>query len=194
MRRASECTVTQSMFIRWRARPRSPDAASSLQLSAPLVLDYNGCSASPVHHRYQQGLQGPGHKVGGSLSFMIKIPDSLALFQDSEWKIYIRTTSYWHQSEFRLKSNQRSWCQYDIFFYTYRASLGNTEVFLTIPSNTSNMLGLKMTYLNDLYKLLEYEIQILLCFWRWTHVWTGGGLISVFISYWEQEILLFIEF
>jgi len=50
-----------------------------------------------------------------------------------------------------------------------RASLGKAEVFLTIPSNTSNMLGLQMTYLNDLYKLLEYEIQIL-CFWRWTHV------------------------
>ena len=45
-----------------------------------------------------------------------------------------------------------------IFYYTYRASLGKAEVFLTIPSNTSNMLGLQMTYLNDLYKLLEYEI------------------------------------
>ena len=41
--------------------------------------------------------------------------------------------------------------------------MGEAEVFLTIPSNTSNMLGLQTTYLNDLYKFTEYEIRIL-CF------------------------------
>ena len=46
--------------------------------------------------------------------------------------------------------------------------IGKAKVFQTNPSNTSNMLGLLTTYLNDMHKFTEYEIRI---FWRWT----GGG-------------------
>jgi len=37
---------------------------------------------------------------------------------------------------------------------------GKAKVFLTNPSNTSNMLGLLTTYLNDMHKFTEYEIRI----------------------------------
>ena len=38
--------------------------------------------------------------------------------------------------------------------------IGKAKVFLTNPSNTSNMLGLLTTYLNDMHKFTEYEIRI----------------------------------
>ena len=37
------------------------------------------------------------------------------------------------------------------------------DVFLTVPSNTSNMLGQQTAFLDNLHKFTQYEIKIL-CF------------------------------